>query len=123
MGKLRYPIAEGSNLDALAANMGLTRRKVACRKSVAAVCDHDECAESDEQMRARIVAYIREPQAYEPIGRRQAAAVWLSQHRMPTFASWLYPGYYFRVTAPRFVGEIPPRWVMERDIDGGFSWP
>jgi hypothetical protein len=101
----RYPRAEGQALDMLAANMGITR-----------LTD-----ESDDQMRARIVAYIREPQAWLPIGRRQKVAIWLHGHGMPTFAHWLYPGYYFRSTGPRFLGEMPPRWVMERDVDGGFS--
>lgn len=102
-----YPRAEGQALDALAANMGLTRL----------------AGEDDAAMRRRVVDYIRQPQQYLPVGRRQRVAIWLSQHGMPTFAHWLYRGYYMRRTEPRFVGEFLPRWVSELNIDGSFTYP
>lgn len=103
----KYPSADGPALDALAANMGIARR----------------AGEDDAAMRERVVAYIREPVVWRPIGRRQATAIWLARHGMPTFAEWLCAGYWWRISERRFVGEMPPRWVMERNLDGGFSWP
>jgi len=102
-----YPRAEGQALDALVANMGITRL----------------AHEDDAALRRRAVDYIRQPQVFRPVGRRQRAAIWLSVHGMPTFAHWLYAGYWWRTSEPRFVGEMPPRWVMERNCDGGFSYP
>lgn len=118
-----YPRAEGPALDALAANMAITRLRIACKDTGEPVCDHVDCVESDAEMRKRVVDSIRQPQQFLPVGRRQRVAIWLSQHGMPTFAHWTYRGYWWRSTAPRFVGELPPRWVNERDVDGGFSWP
>lgn len=103
----KYPRAEGPALDALAANMQIKRL----------------AGEDDDQMRKRIVAYVRQPQAWLPIGRRQRLAIWLSRHRMPTFAHWVYRGYWYRQSEPRFLGEMPPRWVTELNMDGGFSYP
>ena len=102
-----YPRASGTDLDALVANMGITRFP----------------GETDDQVRRRAIDYVRQPTRFEPIGLRQRTAIWLHDRRMPTFASWLYPGYWWRVSEPAFVGEMPPRWVMEKNVDGGWAWP
>ncbi len=102
-----YPRASGADLDALAANMGIKRLP----------------GQADDALRRRVVDYIRQPQEWLPVGRRQRAAIWLSQRGMPTFAHWLFTGYYMRRTEPRFIGELPPRWVTELNIDGSFTWP
>lgn len=103
----KYPKAEGADLDAMAENMMITR----------------VAGEDDDALRKRILDYVRQPQPMLPIGRRQKVAIWLSRHRMPTFAYWLFPGYYWRISGPRYIGEMPPRWVNEVNVDGGFSYP
>jgi len=102
-----YPRAEGKALDALAANMGITRL----------------VGESDAMMRRRVVDYIRAPLEMQPMGMRQRIARWMAHHFMPTFALWLHSNWYVRSSGPEFIGEIPPRWVEERNIDGSFTYP
>jgi len=102
-----YPRAQGADLDALADNMDIKRLP----------------GEDDAAMRKRIVDYIRQPLVMLPMGPRQRLARWMAHHQMPTFARWLHPSWYIRSSGPKFIGEMPPRWVEERNIDGGFSYP